>query len=333
MATDKVKVGVVGAGKMGALHLEKYLEMEQVEVVGVFEPNHERAMFIHSRYGVPRIDTLVELLFEADAISIASPTGTHFDIARQAFDARVDVLVEKPICERVTEAERLVAMARQSGCLLQVGFVERFRFQELSKGIPSLGPARFIETHRLSPSLGRDTGIDVISDLMIHDLDLLLSIVGELPNHVSAIAVPVLTSHYDIANARLEFPSGAVANLNASRVSAKMERKLRIFSLDSYASMDFISNEVNLYFKNSKRELESRTFKNEQVDALQRQCSTFIQCVKSRQNPLVGGDDGLAALRVLEAIKQKVEERAAWNIPNSVLTSPLEKVEAPQRDA
>jgi predicted dehydrogenase len=313
-AKAHTRVGVIGVGKMGALHLEKYLGLAHVEVVGIFDPSAERCQAVLAKYGVRAISSLSELLFEADAVTIASPTATHFSIAKQALEAGVHVLVEKPVTERPDEGEQLVQLAKSRNLIFQVGFVERFRYLALSSEILP-APIRFIESERLSPSLGREAAIDVVSDLMIHDLDLALSLIPEEPSFISAIGVPVLTPLYDVANVRLEFPSGAVVELNASRVSLKPLRKIRIFSLNSYASVDFITNTADVYSRNSKNEIEHRSYESARYDALAEQCADFIRCIEHKRPPLVSGADGVKALRIARMIREKIEERAVWKIP------------------
>ena len=191
---------------------------------------------------------LPSLFFETDAVTIASPTASHYSLARLALEMGNHVLVEKPITHTVSEADELVRIAKERRLVLQVGFIERFRYQSLARGY-ALSPVRFIETHRLSASLNREPAVDVVADLMIDDLDLVLSLVGEEPSHVSAIGFPVVTDHCDLADVRLEFPGGAIANLNASRVSARAFRKLRVFSAEAYASIDFIANTTEVSYK------------------------------------------------------------------------------------
>jgi predicted dehydrogenase len=307
----RTRVGVIGVGKMGALHLEKYLALPNVEVVGFFEPSSERRKEVEAKYGVKAFSQLSDLFFEADAVTIASPTPTHFSVTKLALEAGVHVLVEKPVTERVEEGEHLVELARENALVFQVGFVERFRYLALSaEMIPA--PIRFIESERLSPSLGREAAIDVVSDLMIHDLDLALSLIPEEPNFISAIGVPVLTPFYDVANVRLEFPSGSVVELNASRVSQKPLRKLRVFSLNSYSSVDFIANTADIYFRNKENGIEHRLFESTALDPLEKQCADFIRCIEKKETPLVGGADGVKALRIARIIRQKIDERAVW---------------------
>jgi predicted dehydrogenase len=315
MSVKPIKVGVVGIGKMGALHLAKYAANPEVELVGVFDPSEEKTQAAAQKFGVSVYKNLTDLLFDSDAVSIASPTATHYHVARQAFESGVHVLIEKPLTEHVLEAEELVNLAEEKNLIFQVGFVERFRFLSLCEGI-DLNPVRFIEGYRLAPSPGREQNIDVVADLMIHDLDLVLSLIPEEPCHVSAIGVPVLTDLVDLANVRLEFPSGAVANLNASRVSSRAERKFRLFTLNTYASIDLMANRASIQHRSPTRGMEHRLVELPAIDALYNQCAQFITCVRNHQSPLVTGKDGLKALRYAKIIREKIQERAAWNLPS-----------------
>jgi predicted dehydrogenase len=321
----RVKIGIVGVGKMGGLHLNKFSSLSDVQVCGIYDPNEQHARAAHEKYGVPVFQNLADLLFESDAISIASPTNTHYRIARQAFESGVHVLVEKPATETVEEAQELVRLADQKKLVFQVGFLERLRFANLCEGI-DLQHVRYIEGYRLAPSPGRESAIDVVSDLMIHDLDLVLSLNPEEPSMVSAIGVPVLTSLVDLANVRLEFPSGAVANLSASRVSMKPERKFRLFTLNTYASVDLMANRASIQRCNKGTDpkgsgIEHRVVEFPSIDALKDQCLQFADCVRNRKQPLVTGRDGLKALRYAKIIKDKIFERAAWRVPGQEIES------------
>jgi predicted dehydrogenase len=278
-------------------------------LVGVYEPNPKRVAQLKRDYGVTCFNSLSELLFEVDAVTVASPTAFHHTLARQALQAGVHVLVEKPITETLSQAKNLIDLSNREGRIFQVGFLERFRLLELLKGV-DLGSVHFIEAHRLSPSLSRENGIDVVSDLMVHDLDLVLSLMKVEPDEVSAIGVPVITNHFDLANVRLEFANGAVANLNTSRVSATPIRKFRIFSSNGYLSLDFISNSVKLGFRTESKKIEKKVINNPSIDALQIQCSHFIDCIKRKERPVVNGESGLRVLKWAEIIKEKIEARS-----------------------
>jgi predicted dehydrogenase len=304
----KIRVGVIGVGKMGRYHLEKYLAIPEVQVVGFFETNPERSTELEAHFKVPAFKNVVELLFEVDAITIASPTDTHATFACQAMEAGVHVLVEKPIAATLAEAENMVRVARDTKRILQVGMVERFRLAALAQDAP-LHPALFVETHRLSPNLARESTIDVVADLMIHDLDLALSLVSEDPIHVSAIGMKVITAHDDLANVRLEFANGAVMNLNVSRVSAEPVRKMRVFSADAYASFDFRTNAATIVHRHSPKTPVVRKHDVPGFDPLLEQAKDFIVCIREGRRPLVAGEDGLRALKFAQVVVDKIRER------------------------
>lgn len=308
---SKLKVAVVGVGRMGELHLRKYTTLPNVEVVGVHDIDSARLEEVAALHKVKVYADLGALLFDADAAIIATPTPTHYPIGRLALEAGCHILVEKPLADTVETAEELVRLAEERKLVLQVGLIERYRYSVLSEGM-DLSHLRFIEADRLSPSLSREASIDVVTDLMIHDLDLVLSFFQDDPSHVSAIGVPVLTDQYDMANVRFEFPAGAVVNLNVSRVSAKPLRKLRIFSRDAYASMDFIHNKVKLFSKNAAGQIDKREREHEGLDALMAQSSHFVCCVQNGDVPLVSGHDGVRALRFAKIIRERIEERSKW---------------------
>lgn len=303
---QNVRVGIVGLGRMGRFHLQKCLTLPGVQVVGCYEPEEGRARATHSETGVAVFPNLADLLFEVDAVIIASPTHTHGTLARQALNAGAHVLVEKPITSHIGEAESIVRLAKEKSLVLQVGMVERFRLAALAKDAV-LTPALFIETHRLTPHHARES-IDVVSDLMIHDLDLALSLVAEDPFFISAIGMKVTTSQIDLANARLEFPSGAVMSLNASRVSTEPLRKMRVFTSEGYASFDFQKN-VAAVFRHTDLGVQKNVSDAPGLDSLLEQARDFFRCIRERRRPLVAGEDGLRALRCAQIVIDKIAER------------------------
>jgi predicted dehydrogenase len=312
-----VRVAVLGVGKMGELHLQKLKELESVSVCGIYDTDAERLRALGEKYGVPIYSDPGELFFEADAASIATPTRTHYALCRQALEAGVHVLVEKPIADTVPEAEELVRIAARGNRILQVGLIERFRYRALAGDHHAGKHVRYIEAQRLTPSLGRDTKADVVTDLMIHDLDLVLSLMEQDPVHVSAIGVRVLTDLLDMANVRLEFANGAVVNLSVSRVSNDPVRKFRIFFDDAYASLDFRDNGIKTYTRETAGERSLRLSRRDQVpiDALKDQIADFVDCVRTGRAPIVTGTDGARALRYAKIIVDKIHERASYRGP------------------
>ena len=310
MGKPKVKVGVVGMGKMGALHLRKYQENPDCEVVGVFETNPERIRALSEITNIRIFENLAELFFEIDAVTISSPTTTHYAIARLAFDSGVHVLIEKPMTPHVREAEELVSIAKAKGLVLQVGFVERYRYRALCEGLTS-SPVKFIDSVRFLSSIGRESDIDVVTDLMIHDIDLVLSVISEEPNFISATGVAVLNSKFDVVNARLEFPGGAVANLNASRVSLKPSRRFQVFSLENFTSFDLMNNQADVYFRTETGSMDCLTIRKQNIDALAEQCRQFVGSVRGDHACPLPGTDGLRSLRVAQQILEKIDQRFA----------------------
>jgi len=290
-----VRAGVVGVGHLGALHAAKYATMDaanaDVELVGVYDSDRARAAKVAADCGCRAFESLAALLAEVDCASIAASTAAHFEAASEAIARGVHVLVEKPLAATLEGGRRLVDAAERAGVLLQVGHLERFNpaFADL----PSIvGHPRFIECHRLSPFAGRGADTDVIFDVMIHDLDLIAFVVGRPLLAVEAIGVPVLSDHADIANARLRFEGGCIANVTASRVSLKRERRLRIFQEDAYVAVDFDARSLRLIRRRPGAapfdpsspmdaiEVEERNFADD-ADPLRDEIAAFVSSVRS----------------------------------------------------
>ncbi len=306
---DLIRVGIVGVGKMGLYHLQKFRSLAGVAMVGFVEPDADRAAQVAAQFGTPHFSTLAALLFEVDAVVVACPTLQHASVVKAALDAGVHVLVEKPLSDRSGEARELVQLASAKQLVLQVGMVERFRVLQL---LPQLSEApRFIETHRLTNRLGREPNeIDVVSDLMIHDLDLALSYFSEDPVSVSAVGMNVLTSQTDIAHAHLEFEGGAVVNLSASRVSSEVVRRLRVYLSQAYYSLDLTSGSVSVVTKKSG-ELQNEIHQPDAVDALLAQSEAFIDSIALNKSAIVSGAIGVRALALVERIREDIATRAA----------------------
>lgn len=304
-----IRVGVIGIGHVGRHHARLYREIPDCRLTGVADIDPARLREA-AEWGVATYTDYRSLLPKVDAASIAVPTSLHTQVAGECLCGGVDVLVEKPLANNLAEAEGLVDLAAKSGCLLQVGHVERFNgavrcLHEIVKE-----PA-FIECHRLSPFPARGTDVDVILDLMIHDIDIILSLVRAPVEAISAVGIPVLTDRIDIANARLQFTSGAVANVTASRISMERMRKIRIFQPDTYISLDYASQEVTLHRRLPPAPdapppqlprivREPVTIDHE--EPLRVQLQSFIRCVQERTQPIVSGIEAVEALRVATRI-------------------------------
>ena len=296
-----IRVGVVGVGYLGTFHAQKYASLPDARLIGVVDARRDRAEAVAQPLGVFATDDYRELLDRVDAVSVVVPTLLHFEIAAFFLSHGVHVLVEKPMTTTVDEAQRLIETAERNGCVLQVGHLERFNpavmaLQEL------LDRPLFIESHRLAPFKPRGTDVGVVMDLMIHDIDLIQNIVGEPITEVSPIGVPVLTDEEDIANVRLQFANGCVANVTASRVSNKTERKLRVFQPNAYISADLHEKSLTIHRRSSG--IQPSGMPNIQVekrecgssDALYSQLEAFLQAVRSEIAPVVSGMDGKLAL-------------------------------------
>jgi predicted dehydrogenase len=317
----RIKVGVIGVGYLGRYHAEKYIELPEAELIGVVDINPEAVQEVSKRFCVPAFNNYKMLLDKVDAVSIVVPTDLHHQIAKEFLENGVDVLVEKPITTTIEEADELIDIAKSKECILQVGHLERFNAAVLAlHGI--LKRPMFIESHRLAPFKDRGTEVDVILDIMIHDIDIILTIVDAPVTCIHAVGVPVITTEKnDIANVRLEFATGCVANVTASRISVKEMRKIRVFQQDAYLSIDYATQQVELYRKidsNALNEAPQITYEQidiQQGDSLQAEIKSFLHSVISRKHPAVPGEAGRNALKVaLEIVEQIEVKKAAMNI-------------------
>jgi predicted dehydrogenase len=303
-----LKVAVVGVGYLGRFHVEKYLSVADAELVGVCDLRPEVGREVARACGVEFYADAEQLLGKIDAVTIATNTAAHFELARQFLEHGVHVLVEKPMTTTSAEGRELTALAARSGLKLQVGHVERFNPALLS-ALDKLESARFIECHRLTPFKGRGADVNVVLDLMIHDLDVILSLISGKPVAVSAVGIPVLTADIDIANARIEFDTGAIANVTASRVSMSAQRKFRVFQRNQYLSIDFDKGDVQLV-SHAGNVLDEQTWSLEKGDALLAEVRDFVSAVLEDRPCRVGGADGVAALELAESIVADIARRA-----------------------
>jgi predicted dehydrogenase len=307
---SRLRAAVVGVGYLGRFHAEKYAAHEDVELVAVVDSDAARAHEVAEALGVEALVDHAALRGRVDCVTVAVPTAEHHRITRDLLCAGMDVLVEKPLSTSVAQGQDLLECAARGQRVLQVGHLERFN-PALQAVASQIASPRFIECHRLAPYAERGTDVDVILDLMIHDLDLLLVLVGSPVRSVEAVGVPVLTNSVDIANARLRFANGCIANLTASRVSVKRERKLRIFQADAYFSIDFDERRVRIFrrepVEDGPPKLSYDELAAEEGDALRAEVDAFVQAVRARETPAVTGWDGLKALEVAEVIRESVE--------------------------
>ncbi len=305
-----IRVGVIGAGHLGTFHAKKYAELEGVSLVGVCDINKQKGELVAEETGARFFRNYRELVRFVDALSIAVPTALHYEISRYALGQGKHILVEKPITEKIWQAKRLIELAEKRNLILQVGHLERFNpaLKKISAYIKKPG---FIEAERISPFTDRSTDIDVVLDLMIHDIDLLLFFVQSKIAKVEAIGVPVMSEKVDIANARVVFETGCVANITASRVSMSRARKIRIFQEDGYFSIDFINRNIKVVrmvpsASGKGRELAGEFHETEQGDPLLEEIREYISSVRSGKRPQVSGHEGLEALRAAYKIINKI---------------------------
>jgi predicted dehydrogenase len=308
---DRLAVGVIGVGYLGRFHALIYARHPDVELVGVVDTNPETAQRVAREAGCAAYTDPAELLGKVEAVSVVVPTTAHLAVTQPFLDRGVHVLLEKPIATTVAQGAEIVAAAARAGVVLQIGHLERF-----NAGVMALADRidhpRFIEAHRMSPFVARATDVDVISDLMIHDIDIILSLVDAEIEHISAAGTAVLTDHIDIANARLEFSNGAVANVIASRVSREKMRRIRVFEHHRYQSLDFIEQRLDVAYPQERPgerwpEIVTERMAIEPVKPLDAEIEAFTRCVRTGEPPLVPGPVGLRALEVALQVKQKIE--------------------------
>jgi predicted dehydrogenase len=312
--TSKLKAAVVGVGSLGRWHVQKYAALEGVELFGVADVDTQRARDAAGQYGACAVGDFKDLLDEVDLVSVVVPTESHYEVARACLDAGVHVLVEKPITSSLEQADALIALAEQKGLVLGVGHLERFNpaFVDLSG---MLDRPFFIEAERLGGFKGRGTDVDVVLDLMIHDIDLVLAMMPSKVASVSACGFQVLTDLVDIANARIEFEDGAVADLSASRVSRTPVRKLRVFGTNFYASADLNVPELRVERRPGPNGGDSNALTYASADALLREIEGFVDTVRGNGGGrIVSGQQGRSALalalEVNEAIRSRIERFA-----------------------
>lgn len=296
----KLKCAVIGTGYLGKFHAEKYALLPDCELVAVVDINQKAAQAVADKHGAQALTDYSSLLNTVDAVSIVVPTTLHHQVAKDFLNAGVHVLVEKPITVTVEEADELIAIAAAKNLILQVGHLERFNPAVL--GLDKEEKPLFIESHRLSPFNPRANDVSVVLDLMIHDIDIILALVDSGIERIDVSGTPVLTQGTDIANARLTFKNGCVANVTASRISMKMERKMRLFRPSSYISVDFQNRILSKYQTGTKEMFagipeiirEESTF--DSADALLEEIKHFVNCIQTGENPLVSGVAGRRAL-------------------------------------
>jgi len=300
-----VKIGVVGTGYLGRLHARVLTEIPEAQVAGFVEPNDAIAADVSKTLGLKRVGSVAELAKQVDCAVVATTTVAHFDVARELMEAGVDVMVEKPITSTVDEAKRLIDIARKHNRIVQVGHVERYNPAIVSVA-DLVRETRYIECERIGVFSGRSLDIDVLLDLMIHDLNLVLSLLQKKVVDIRAVGVPVLTEKVDITNVRLELDNGAVANLTASRVSQDRVRKQRFFGGDFYISVDTKEQEVKGYRLVAKQ-IQPLQVSVTKKEPLRAELEAFLACVRDRTQPLVTAEDGLAAVELASRVAAAID--------------------------
>ena len=312
-----INTAVIGAGYLGKFHADKYAALPNSRLVAVVDASSDTANTVAAKHGVQALTDYSSLLGKVDAVSIAAPTTLHYKIAKDFLSHGSHVLIEKPITVTVAEADKLIALAKSNNRLIQVGHLERFNAAILDLK-QFLDKPMFIESHRLAPFNPRATDVDVVLDLMIHDIDIILNIVRSKVKSIAASGTPVLTGSADIANARLEFANGCVANVTASRVSMKTERKMRLFQPNSCISIDFHNRAMKVYSKGDQEmfpgipEIAISESIYDNNDALNVEITAFLDSIQNGSSVVVSGDDGRQALaiaiKISKLLKNKVKQ-------------------------
>jgi len=302
---EKVKVGIIGVGYLGTQHARILSYLERAELIGVADIDFKKAMVIGNRHGVKYYDNYENMLDEIDAGIVATPTSEHFAISMKLLSEGKSVLVEKPITETVEQAEELVSVANKNGLILQIGHLERFN--PAVEALENLiSEPKFIEVQRLGSFSARSLDIDVVLDLMIHDLDIIMALIKDEVKVIRSSGIHVLSDKIDIANARLEFASGCIATLTASRVHQGKVRKLRIFEPTSYYSIDYIDQEVKVFPLNG-RQTDIKTLKIKKEEPLKKELQNFFRCIIDGKKRKVTGEEGLRALKLAYSVLSEAE--------------------------
>jgi predicted dehydrogenase len=310
VADASIRVAVIGVGHLGRHHARILSELPGARLTAVVDTIEERARAAAEPSGAAVLTDYRALQNNVDAITIAVPTELHRDIAQPFLERGIPVLVEKPMARSLAEADDLLQAARKSNAVLAVGHTERYN-PAIAAILPLVSRPRFIEVHRLGAFPDRSLDIDVVFDLMIHDLDVILSLVKSPVSAIEAVGVPVLTTRYDIANARLRFEDGCIANITASRISRERVRKIRFFQQDAYISIDYAAQEVEGYRlvrrDGARPDIQGGQLPVQREEPLKRELADFVGAVREKRAPLVTGEDGRRALALAEAIAERME--------------------------
>jgi len=329
---NKIKIGVIGVGHLGRLHAGLYGDIEGIELIGIFDIDSEKSYKVGQELNIKVFKDRNELLREVNAVSIVTPTSSHYENALNALHNDCHIFIEKPIMASEEEALEIINLAKEKNKVLQIGHIERFNPAMLALADVEIHPL-FIESHRLASFSPRGTDVAVILDLMIHDLDLILTLVKSKPVQIDASGVGVISETIDIANARIRFANGCIANVTASRISTKKMRKMRIFQPNSYISVDFIEGISEIYFlcqdgykkfndgtlsislgniasKEGEKEIKYTKLQRTGINPLKYELTNFVDSITAGLPPTVSGEDGLAALKLANQVLKKIEEHS-----------------------
>lgn len=324
---EKLKIGIIGTGHLGKLHAKMFKQINNCELIGVFDSNFVQSKAASEEFKVKFFQDIDELLSSVDAVSIAATTSAHYELTKKSLENNIHVFVEKPITSEISEAEEIVKIASEKKMNLQVGHIERFNPALISLEKYIIEPM-FIQTDRLAQFNPRGTDVAVVLDLMIHDIDIILSLIKSEIENIEASGVAVVSDNIDIANARIKFKNGAVANVTSSRISQKKMRKMRIFQKNNYISLDFITGAPEVYrllpvdknidsaaisfgeigIGDNKKRLVYEQPVIKEINALNYELELFVNSVLKNEKPVVSGEDGLRALQIADIIVKKIEE-------------------------
>jgi len=331
---NKIKVGVAGVGHLGRLHASLYKDVKEAYLSGIFDTDKDKRDRLAAESGTQSFDSFEQMLENVDALNIVTPTSTHFELAKKAIQAGKHVFIEKPITRSTNEAQQLIDLAAEKKCLIQVGHIERFNPAMLALQDVELDPM-FVESHRLASFDPRGTDVAVILDLMIHDLDLILYMVKSPPKKIAASGVGVVSSTIDIANARIEFENGCVANVTASRISNKKMRKMRLFQKDAYISVDFVEGFSEIFYipkeervpfqdgtlafslgkineGENAREIKYNRLERKNVNPLLKELTMFIDAIRNDLQPPVTAEEGMSALKLANLVLKEIRSHQEY---------------------
>jgi predicted dehydrogenase len=326
-----INIGILGAGHLGKIHLRLWKEIAEANVVGFYDTDGLKSKAIEKELGIRSFNSMHALLDECDSVDIVTPTLTHFSLASEAIKKSKNVFIEKPVTATVSEAEKLISLSGEANVKVQIGHIERFN-PAFVVARPYLSNPMFIETHRLAEFNPRGTDVSVVHDLMIHDIDIVLSVVQSRVKKISASGVAVVSDSPDIANARIEFDNGCVANLTASRISMKNMRKSRFFQHNAYIAVDFLKKKSEIIrLKNlsgepgpldvvidlgekGRKQIYFESPDVLETNALKNELESFVQCISQDTTPVITLEDGYHALKVAHAVAEKLKYSAAFSV-------------------